>query len=222
MAFSDYKSVSQVQKEFGIKYREENFIVAQEAKVSAVFLKEFEFNRENIYVFTSEASRTELIISPILREVYKGYHDKYSFWIQKSIAYNERLNGTPDYIIAARSVLGKTVLELPLVVVVEARKNDFEQGWGQCLAELVTAQKINNKVNVPVHGIVTDGELWKFGRLVSDTFTGNIEGYTVASLTRLFGALNFIFQSIDVEITNRRADYLNKETPDALTYQVPL
>jgi len=222
MAFSDYKSVSQVQMEFGIKYREENFIVAQEVNISALFLKEFEFTRENIDVYTSEASRTELIISPILREVYKSYHDKYSFWIQKSIAYNERLSGTPDYIIAARSALGKTVLELPLVVVVEAKKNDFEQGWGQCLAELVTAQKINNNVNVPVHGIVTDGELWKFGKLVRDIFVGNIDGYTVASLTRLFGALNFIFQSIDIEIINRRADYLNKETMDALTYQVPL
>jgi hypothetical protein len=26
----------------------------------------------------------------------------------------------------------------------------------------------------------------------------------------------------DIEIINRRADYLNKETMDALTYQVPL
>lgn len=118
--------------------------MAQEISPPELFLKEFEFNRENIDLFTSEASRTDLVITPILREVYKQYHDKYSFWIQKYIAYSDKLNGTPDYIIATRSALGKTVLELPLVVVVEAKKNDFEQGWGQCLAELVAAQKINN------------------------------------------------------------------------------
>ncbi len=196
MAFSDYKNIAQVQKEFGIKYREENFIAARALEPPASFREEFEFSRENIDVFTSEGSRTELVITPILREVYKRYHHQYSFWIQKPIAYSDKLNGTPDYIIATRSALGKTVLELPLVVVVEAKKNDFEQGWGQCLAELVAAQKINNDVGIPVHGIVTDGELWKFGKLTGDTFTSNIEGYTVGDLPRLFGAINFIFQSI--------------------------
>jgi hypothetical protein len=38
--------------------------------------------------------------------------------------------------------LGKTVLEAPMVIVVEAKKNDFEQGWGQCLAELAASQKL--------------------------------------------------------------------------------
>lgn len=196
MAFSDYKTISQVQKEFGVKYQEDNFIAAQDTEPPASFREEFEFNRENIDVYTSEASRTDLIITPILREVYKQYHDKYSFWIQKSITYSDKLNGTPDYIIATRSALGKTVLESPLVMVVEAKKNDFEQGWGQCLAELVAAQKINDDAGIPVHGIVTDGELWKFGKLVGDVFTSNIEGYTVSNLARLFGAIHYIFQAI--------------------------
>jgi hypothetical protein len=195
MAFSDYKNIAQVQKEFNIKYQEEDFIAAQEIAPPASFQAEFEFNRENIDVFTSEGSRTELIITPILREVYKQYHDKYSFWIQKPLVYNDKLNGTPDYIIATRSALGKTVLELPLVVANEAKKNDFEQGWGQCLAELIAAQKINSNVAIPVHGIVTDGELWKFGKLVGNTFVSNIESYTASNLARLFGAINFVFQS---------------------------
>ncbi|NOT59223.1 MAG: hypothetical protein HOP19_03250 [Acidobacteria bacterium] len=193
MAFSDYKNISQVQKEFGIKFQEENFIVAEKLDPTPNFLTEFEFTRENIDVFTSEASRTDLIITPILREVYKRFHEQYSFWIQKALTYNDKLNGTPDYMIATRSALGKTVLDLPLVVIVEAKKNDFEQGWGQCLAELFAAQKINNDSVTPVYGIVTDGELWKFGKLAGDTFTSNLEGYTVGDLGELFGAVNFIF-----------------------------
>ncbi len=201
MAFSDYKNISQVQKEFEVTYQEENFIVVQPVEPPAHFREEFEFNQKNIDVFTSEAARTDLVITPILREVYKKFHERYSFWIQKAISYNEKLNGTPDYLIATRSVLGKTVLDLPLVVVVEAKKNDFEQGWGQCLAELVAAQKINDKLNKPIYGIVTDGELWKFGKLVSNIFTSNLEGYTVGDLAELFGAITFIFQAISQDDT---------------------
>ncbi len=196
MAFSDYKNISQVQKEFGIKYQEESFIVASKVEPPPHFREEYEFNQKNIDVFTSEAARTELVITPTLREVYKNFHEHYSFWIQKSISYNDKLSGTPDYLIATRSALGKTVLDLPLVVVVEAKKNDFEQGWGQCLAELVAAQKLNDNLTKPIYGIVTDGELWKFGKLVGNTFISNVEGYTVSDLAELFGALYFVFQAI--------------------------
>jgi hypothetical protein len=196
MAFSDYKNISQVQKEFGIKYQEESFITRQPIHPSPYFREEFEFNQKNIDIFSSEAARTDLVITPILREVYKTFHQQYSFWVQKSISFNDKLSGTPDYIIATRSALGKTVLDLPLVIVVEAKKNDFEQGWGQCLAELVAAQKINDDINHPVYGIVTDGELWKFGKLVIDVFVINLEGYTVSDLAELFGAIHFIFQAI--------------------------
>jgi hypothetical protein len=197
MAFSDYKNISQVQKEFGITYREESFIIAQRIEPPQPFLAELEFSLENIDVFTSEASRTELIISPVLREVYKNYHEKYSFWIQKPMIYSEKLSGVPDYLIATRSTLGKTVLESPLVVIVEAKKNDFEQGWGQCLAELVAAQKINGDGSFPVYGIVTDGELWKFGKLVGDVFVRNMRGYTVTDIAELFGAIDFVLRSVE-------------------------
>ena len=49
------------------------------------------------------------------------------------------------------------------MIVVEAKKNDFDQGWAQCLAELVVAQKINQDAKRPVYGIVTDANLWQFG-----------------------------------------------------------
>ena len=199
MAFSDYKNISQVQLEFGIRYQEENFIAVRSVEPSLHFREEIEFNQKNIDLFSSEAARTDLVITPILREVYKSFHERYSFWIQKPIAFNDKLNGTPDYLIATRSVLGKTVLELPLVIVVEAKKNDFEQGWGQCLAELVAAQKINDNVDKPIYGIVTDGELWKFGKLTGHTFISSPSGFTVGNLAELFGAIHFVFQAVSID-----------------------
>jgi hypothetical protein len=195
MAFSDYKNIAQVQKEFGVRYEETNFVPAAELEPSAGFQSEFAFTLENFDVFTSEAARTEAIIFPILRELYKSYHDYFSLWIQAPLAYNDKLKGTPDYLLATKSPLGKTVLETPLVAIVEAKKNDFEQGWGQCLAELVAAQKLNQDEMVVVYGIVTDGKLWEFGKLVQTTFSKNGESFTVDHLARLFGVLNFIFQA---------------------------
>lgn len=195
MAFSDYRNIGQIQQEFQIKYMEESFVAAQEIPPPAPFQQEFAFSLENIDVFTSEGARAEAIIFPVLREVYKSYHDRCSLWIQKSIAFNAALSGTPDYLVATKSALGKTVLEKPLLAIVEAKKNDFEQGWGQCLAELVAAQQLNGQPQQPVYGIVTDGKLWEFGRLQADRFTKNSPSFTIDQLARLFGALHFIFQS---------------------------
>ena len=194
MAFSDYRTLSQVQQEFQIIYQEAAFIAAPAVEPPRSFREELAFTLEYIDVYTSEAARTEAIIFPILREVYKSYHDHYALWIQKPLAYNERLQGTPDYLVATRSALGKTVLELPLVVIVEAKKNDFEQEWCQCLAELVTAQKINNTPDRAVYGIVTDGKLWEFGQLVATIFTKYEHAVTVDALPQLFGLLHALFQ----------------------------
>ena len=80
-------------------------------------------------------------------------------------------------------------------MIVEAKKNDFEQGWGQCLAELVAAQKLNADPERIVYGIVTDGELWKFGRLAGSVFTLEPMGYTLTDLPELFGALVYILEN---------------------------
>ena len=72
--------------------------------------------------FASEAARCETIIFPVLKEIYKRYADTYALWIQKPIAYNETLSGTPDYLISTKSELGKPVVGIPLIVLVEAKK----------------------------------------------------------------------------------------------------
>ena len=194
MAFSDFKKISEVQEKFRIRYSANDFFEVEETKPSEQFLQDFEFSMQHINVFSSEASRCEAVIFPILREVYKRYADSYALWIKEPITYDETLNGTPDYLISTKSELGITVVGTPLIMLVEAKKNDFEQGWGQCLSELVAAQKINDDPSFPVYGIVTDGTLWEFGRLVNDTFTRNRTNFTLANLPILFGAVDSVFK----------------------------
>lgn len=197
MLFSEFKNIPEVQKKYEIKYRENNFIVPQLIKVSKIFQDEFNFDLENMDVFASEAARCEMIIFPVLREVYKAYITQLTLWVQKPINFDTELTGTPDYLVSRKSDYGKLLLETPLLAVVEAKKNDFEQGWGQCLAELIAAQKLNNDVLLPVYGIVTDGKLWEFGFLNQQTFTKNRNAFTIDHLAELFSGLHFIFQQID-------------------------
>lgn len=199
MAFSEFKNIAEVQGIYKISYEEGQFIPERELSPSSAFIEDFEFNKKNIDIFTSEASRSEIIISPLLRELYKKHCERYSFWIQKSIAADEVLTGTPDYMFSRKSPLGKTVFEAPLVMIVEAKKNDFEQGWGQCLAELVAAQKINQDAERVVYGVVTDGNLWQFGRLRRNVFTKNAENFTVDRLPRLYGALECVAELVEQE-----------------------
>ena len=192
MAFSDFKSLAQTQEEYNIKYSEEEFIEPIDLKASDFFIEEFEFTKKNLDILTSEYSRCESIIYPILREVYKTFVDKYSLWSHKSIRYDTKLTGTPDYIFSTKSELGKTVLGLPIVLIIEAKQNDFNEGWGQCLAELVASQKLSKNENSKVYGIVTDGEVWQFGKLVSDVFTKNKSIITITDLDKIFGAIGFL------------------------------
>ena len=195
MAFTDFRSIQQVQEAFHIKYTEADYIDYDDIEASKAFLEEFEFSRQNIDVFSSEASRCENVIYPIIRDVYKHYVGKYALWSHKSIAYDQVLSGTPDYMISTKSELGKTILGIPVVVVVEAKQNNFTEGWGQCLAELVAVQKINKNEDLPVHGIVTDGEFWQFGKLAGHLFTKNETVLAISEMKKVFGAISHLIRS---------------------------
>ncbi len=189
MAFTDFKSAAEVQEAYQIKLVETNFLSILPRKPPKQFVAEYEFVKENFDIFSSEAARCENVIYPVLREVCKKYIKQYSLWSHKTIIADEILAGTPDYMIAKRSELGKNVLGFPLILVVEAKQNDFKKGWGQCLAELVAAQKLNENKEKAIYGIVTDAETWQFGKLQKQLFSKNDFRATIDNLDEVFGAV---------------------------------
>ena len=51
------------------------------------------------------------------------------------------------------------------MVAVEAKRQDFEKGITQCLAEMVAARMFNERRGHPiekVYGCVTTGDVWRF------------------------------------------------------------
>jgi len=193
MSFISYKTLSQVVQEFQLSYQEENFIQPIAFEINDYIRGELQFNLKELVIDSSEYALCENIIYPILREIWKAYKNDFMLWSHHPLESNGELSGTPDYLIAKRSALGKIVFEHPYFIVIEAKKDNFSEGWGQCAAELVAIQKLNNNSHQPLFGIVTNGERWEFAKLQHTIFTKNINGFQIENLDDLFSAINYLF-----------------------------
>lgn len=135
------------------------------------FLTQLQFNLRRLPIGRSEAGAGEVILFPILREVWKLYADDLSLFAHESFGGDDDRKGTPDYFVCRTSAYGQTIPEVPYLLVVEAKLDDFEKGWGQCLAAMLAAQKLNKAPEQPVYGIATNSKTWEFGILKYNEFT---------------------------------------------------
>lgn len=193
MAFTSYKSIADVLGSFPLNYQEQDFIESVAFNCDEYFVSRLNTVVQEGIVFNSEYAICENIISPILTEVWRSYISDFLIWSHQPLNYDDNLSGVPDYVVARRSLRGKVILEKPYVIVVEAKKDNFEEGWGQCLAEMLAAQKINGDSLKRLFGMVSNGKLWEFGVLQKNMFTKNRKYYVLKDLRELMGAVNFLF-----------------------------
>ncbi|RCJ30069.1 hypothetical protein A6770_21510 [Nostoc minutum NIES-26] len=199
MAFISYKDIGAVLKEFQITYTEANFIEEIEFSISDYFREDLQTVMQDGVPSASEFSICENLIYPVLKEVWKCYRSNFVLWGHKSLVYDENLSGFPEYILANRSPLGKVVFDKPYFILVEAKQDNFAEGWAQCLAEMVAAQKLNNEMDVTIFGIVSNGKDWEFGKL-EKMFTQNKTRYFIQNLDQLFAAVNYVFQKSEMQL----------------------
>ncbi|NEO45163.1 MAG: hypothetical protein F6K55_13940 [Moorea sp. SIO4A3] len=204
MSFDSYKTIGEVLKEFTITATEANYILETDTVIREAFKEDLEFCLREFTVEESEYAICETIIFPLLKEVYRQYRDKFTLWSHKAITYDQQLTGIPDYILAKRSPLGKQIFEKPYFVAVEAKKDDFIKGWGQCLAEMVAIQKLNDQSEQTIFGIVSNGQVWQFGKLKGNLYTREINNYTISDLERLYSAINYVFSQCKLELENQQ------------------
>jgi hypothetical protein len=193
MAFTNYKSIADVLRSFPLNYQEQDFIQDLGFGCDDYFVSRLNTIVQEGIVFNSEYAICENIISPILTEVWRSYMQQFLVWSHQPLNYDENLSGVPDYVVAQRSSRGKVMLEKPYIILVEAKKDNFEEGWGQCLAEMLAAQKINDDLTKKLFGVVSNGKLWEFGVLEAEIFTKNRKYYVLENLVELMGAVNFLF-----------------------------
>jgi hypothetical protein len=194
MSFNQFKSLPDVLKKYALVLEEIEWQNFPKITVPEFLKQELEFTFNNVPYNASETAICENLIYPILKQAWKPYANTLAIWSQAPLNYNKELSGIPDYLIAKRSPLGRIVLDLPYIAVVEAKKDDFTASWGQCGAEMVAMQNINGDVNLPVYGIVSNGEIWEFAQLENQSFILYKQRFDIANLDSLFSVLTALLE----------------------------
>lgn len=189
MAFGNYRSLGEAALENQVSVVVDSFIQPISFPVDPVFRDNLTFTLQNINVRMSEAAIGEFVIAPVLREVWKPHSDVLRFWPHTAF----RDVNQSDHYFSQRSPLGLVNDQPPHVLVVEAKKDDFDSGWGQCLAALLAARDLNGHPQRVVYGCVSNGDLWEFGKLHDQHFTRELREYVLSDLPTLFAAWNYIF-----------------------------
>ncbi|NJL65740.1 MAG: hypothetical protein HC894_00700 [Microcoleus sp. SM1_3_4] len=140
----------------------------------------------------SEKAKSEGIIYPILQEVRRILHDRISLFSGKDFTVDAEkgLNGYVDYLISRSPE--QLEIEAPVIIVGEAKRGNLNEGLGQCIAEMVAAQKFNqeNQTNIPtIYGSVSNGTQWRFLKLEESTVTVDLMDYSLPPADQILGFL---------------------------------
>ncbi|MBC8141724.1 MAG: hypothetical protein H7Y38_09830 [Armatimonadetes bacterium] len=135
----------------------------------------------------SEAAKILLIDAVFLEVVPR--HPLLKVWKTKALESN-LLTGFADFLIAPKRAFMKS----PLLCVAEAKKDDFEQGQAQCIAEMVACRWNNAQAGIrrSVYGIVTNGTGWQFFCLNEQNAVLRSGLYSDKDLPDLLGAVDYV------------------------------
>ncbi len=85
------------------------------------------------------------------------------------------------------------LLQAPVIVLVEAKKDDLKLGMGQCVAEMLAAQRFNAERgnDIPcIYGASTTGIDWLFLKLEGKCLHIDMMTYQIAQCDKVLGILS--------------------------------
>ena len=117
----------------------------------------------------TEKVKSELIVANVLVELREQLEHRISFFsgIEFNVDADANLTGVCDFVISLSP--RQFSLKAPIIILVEAKKDDMLVGLGQCVAEMVAAQRFNAEEGndiAHIYGAITSGIDWIFGDAV--------------------------------------------------------
>lgn len=140
----------------------------------------------------TEKARSELIIADMLFELRKHLNGRISLFsgIDFNVDAENDLTGVCDFLVSLSP--GQLLVEAPILLLVEAKKEDLIGGLGQCVAEMIAAQRFNAEKgnNIPcIYGTVTSGTDWLFLKVEAACVHIDLTPYQIAQCDKIFGIL---------------------------------
>ncbi len=193
MPYSEF-TLARVKKQFDLTTSEDTdiFAAVPELDCSEYLAETLRYNVPLALASNSEKARSEMIIAPILIEVRKQLQSQFSLFsgIDFNVDGSQNLTGFCDFIISSSSE--RLFISAPVMMLVEAKKEDIIGGLGQCVAEMVAAQIFNeregNEISV-IYGAVTSGTNWKFLKLKGKVVEIDLVEYYLRDVNKILGIL---------------------------------
>jgi hypothetical protein len=195
MPYSSF-TLDEVEQRFDLKLKTGRFLPVLEPIVPSNLLQQFLATTLPLAQETgSEKARSEFIIAPILVELRTLLANSISIFSGEDFTVDRELglNGICDFLISRSPTQFK--INAPVVALVEAKKGVLKDGWGQCIAEMVAAQRFNQihqQAIDLIYGVVTSGTGWQFLQMQGNQIIIDPEEYSLQPLERLLSVLSWM------------------------------
>ena len=141
----------------------------------------------------TEKARSELIVADVLVELREQFKQRISLFsgIDFSVDAEKGLTSVCDFLVSLSP--GQLFLEAPVIALVEAKNAEPKLGLGQCVAEMLAAQRFNaergNRIPY-IYGVTTSGTEWQFLKLEKQKLHIDIADYQITQCDKILGILS--------------------------------
>ena len=141
----------------------------------------------------TEKARSEMIVADVLVDLLEHLDRRISLFsgIEFSVDPESGLTGVCDFLVSLSP--NQFYVEAPVLILVEAKNADLKLGMGQCIAEMIAAQRFNAEKgnDIPcVYGASTTGIDWLFLKLEGKCLHIDMAAYTLERCDRILGILS--------------------------------
>ena len=193
MAYSNF-TLDTVEEIFQLKRTEAAGVFAdiEPVEPSVDLTKELKKKVPLAVALRTEKARSELIVVNVLVELREHFEQRISFFsgIDFSVEPENGLTGVCDFLVSLSPDL--LYLKTPVIIIVEAKNADPTNGLGQCVAEMLAAQRFNaergNDIQ-RIYGTTTTGTEWLFLKLEGQKLHIDINSYHISQCSTILGIL---------------------------------
>ncbi len=140
----------------------------------------------------TEKAKSEMIVADLLVELREHFEHRISLFsgIDFNVDTENDLTGVCDFLVSLSP--NQYYLEAPVIILVEAKKDDLITGLGQCVAEMIAAQRFNAEKgnDIPcIYGTTTTGVNWLFLKLEGKRLHIDMSTYMLERCDKILGIL---------------------------------
>ena len=194
MAYNNF-TLDTVRTEFQLEILESAGIFSETETVAPRerFTAELEEKVQLAISIGTEKARSELIVTDVLFELREQFDRSISFFsgIDFNVDDDKGLTGVCDFLVSLSPIL--SFLEAPVIILVEAKKDNLTLGFGQCAAEMLAAQRFNTERgnDIPcLYGATTSGTDWRFLKLEGQKLHIDRSLYSIGQCDKILGILS--------------------------------